>query len=140
MCIANWVCFIYTYICIFFSDFFHDRLLQDFEYISLCYTVGPCGLYIWYIIVCIISNYINEGLKDKLTVWDWICHFIDLKYSLLKFILSIIIFIKSHSLYILICIKTVQAHDFKKKSHSTEGHIIQGIFMSHLFYSQRQPF
>ena len=57
----------------------------------------------------------NEGFKDKLEVWDWICHFIDLMYSLLKFILSVIIFLKSHSLYILICIKTVKAHNLKKK-------------------------
>ena len=106
---------LHIYVYIFFYIFFHDGLLQDIAHTSQCYTVGPCGLSIWYIIVCIIPNYTNEGLKDKLAGWDWICRFIDLKYSLLKFILSVIIFIKSHSLYILIRIKTVQAHDLKKK-------------------------
>ena len=32
---------------------FHYGLLQDTEYSSLCYTVGPCCLSILYIIVCI---------------------------------------------------------------------------------------
>ena len=35
---------IYVYICSF-SDYFHYRLLQDIEYSSVCYTVGPCGLF-----------------------------------------------------------------------------------------------
>ena len=34
----------------FFWILFHYRLLQDIEYISLCYTVGP-GLSILYIVV-----------------------------------------------------------------------------------------
>ena len=32
---------------------FHYRLLQDIEYSSLCCTVGPYGLSILYIVVCI---------------------------------------------------------------------------------------
>ena len=32
--------FIYTYI--IFKIIFHYRLLQDIEYSSLCYKVGPC--------------------------------------------------------------------------------------------------
>ena len=39
---------IYMYICILF----HYGLLQDIEYSSLCYTVGPCCLLILCIIVC----------------------------------------------------------------------------------------
>ena len=33
--------------------FFSTRLLQDIEYSSLCYTVGPCHLSILYTEVCI---------------------------------------------------------------------------------------
>ena len=29
------------------------RLLQNIEYVSLCYTVGPCWLSILYIVACI---------------------------------------------------------------------------------------
>lgn len=36
-----------------FSDCFHYRLLQDIEYSSLCYTVGPCCVSILYMVVCI---------------------------------------------------------------------------------------
>ena len=36
-----------------FTFTFHYRLLQDIEYRSLCYTVGPCGLSVFYIGVCI---------------------------------------------------------------------------------------
>ena len=44
-----------VYICIYilFQIIFHYRLLKDIEYSSLCYTVGPCYLYILYIVVCI---------------------------------------------------------------------------------------
>ena len=35
---------------------FHDRLLQDIEYSSLCCTVGPCWLSILYIVVCICES------------------------------------------------------------------------------------
>ena len=38
---------IHTYIC------FHYDLLQDIEYSSLYYTVGPCSLSVLYIAVCI---------------------------------------------------------------------------------------
>ena len=42
----------YTYICIFlFQILFHYSLLQDIEYGSLCYTVGPCCLSILYTVV-----------------------------------------------------------------------------------------
>ena len=33
------------YIYILFHRLFHYRLLQDIEYSSLCYTVGPCCLF-----------------------------------------------------------------------------------------------
>ena len=34
--------YIYIYIYILFQIIFHYRLLQDTEYSSQCYTVGPC--------------------------------------------------------------------------------------------------
>ena len=43
----------YEYTYILFQILFPYRLLQDIEYISLCYTVGPCCLPILYIIVYI---------------------------------------------------------------------------------------
>ena len=36
----------HIYIYIYFTFFFHYGLLQDIEYSSLCYTVGPCLFYI----------------------------------------------------------------------------------------------
>ena len=48
--------FSYIYMCmhtyieiILFQILFHDRLLQDVEYSSLRYTVGPCCLPVLYI-------------------------------------------------------------------------------------------
>ena len=43
--------YMYTYTYILFL--FHDGLLKDAEYNSLCYTSGPCCLSILYITVCI---------------------------------------------------------------------------------------
>ena len=45
--------YMYTYTYILFHFLFHDGLLQDTEYNSLCYTLGPCCLSILYITVCI---------------------------------------------------------------------------------------
>ena len=39
-CTVKW--FSYTYVYILFQVLFPYRLLQDIEYGSLCYTVGPC--------------------------------------------------------------------------------------------------
>ena len=39
----------------FFRFLFHYRLLQDIEYRSLCYTVGPFGYLCVYIAVCIFK-------------------------------------------------------------------------------------
>ena len=50
-CTAKWFSYTYTYI--LFQILFHYRLLQDIEYRSLCYIVGPCCLSILYIQVCI---------------------------------------------------------------------------------------
>ena len=45
--------FIYIYVCVYsFSYLFHYGLLQNTEYSSLCYTVGPC-LSILCIVDCI---------------------------------------------------------------------------------------
>ena len=41
------------YIYILFQILFHYRLLRDIEYSSLCHTVNPCCLSIFYIMVCI---------------------------------------------------------------------------------------
>ena len=58
-CIAKWftyvcmcVCFIYIYVYVyFFYILFHYTLLQDIEYQSLCYRVGPFWLSILYAVV-----------------------------------------------------------------------------------------
>ena len=47
---------LYTYIIyiyILFHILFHHRLSQNINYVSLCYTIGPCCLSILYIIVCV---------------------------------------------------------------------------------------
>ena len=45
-CIANSIIQVHTHTCThYFSDFSHYRSLQDTEYSSLCYTVGPCCLF-----------------------------------------------------------------------------------------------
>ena len=44
---------LYIYIYILVYILFHCGLLQDIEYSSLCYAVGPCCLSILYTIVCI---------------------------------------------------------------------------------------
>ena len=44
---------IHMHIYILFPILFHYRLLQDIEYSSLYHTVGPCCLFILYIVVCI---------------------------------------------------------------------------------------
>ena len=43
--------FLHTYI--FFYILFHYRLLQDIEYSSLCYIIGPCWLSALYVVVYI---------------------------------------------------------------------------------------
>ena len=45
---------LYISIYIIFQILFHHRLLQDIEYSSLCYTVGPCSLPTLYIVVVCI--------------------------------------------------------------------------------------
>ena len=47
-CTKKWFSYIHMYIYIFiflFQILLHYRLLQDVEYSSLCYTVGPCCLF-----------------------------------------------------------------------------------------------
>ena len=44
---------IHIHIFILFQILYPYRLLQNIEYSSLCYTVGPCALSILYIIVCV---------------------------------------------------------------------------------------
>ena len=59
---------LYIYVYILFQILFHYRLLQDFEYSSLCYTVGPCCLSILCIVVCtvyvLINNLQNQPLHN----------------------------------------------------------------------------
>ena len=38
---------------VLFQIIFPIRLLEDIDYSSLCYTVGPCWLSILYLVVCI---------------------------------------------------------------------------------------
>ena len=51
-CTTKWFNYIYMYVYIFFQILFHYKLLQDIQYSSLCYTVGPCCLPVFYIVVC----------------------------------------------------------------------------------------
>ena len=51
MLISAVLCFSY----ILFYILFHYGLSQDVGYNSLCYTVGPCCLFILYVIVCILT-------------------------------------------------------------------------------------
>ena len=44
---------IYIYIYFFFHILFSYRVLQDIEYTTLYYIVGPCWLSVLYIVVCI---------------------------------------------------------------------------------------
>ena len=44
---------IYVYMSILFQVLFPYRLLQNIEYSSLGYTVGPCWLSIKYIVMCV---------------------------------------------------------------------------------------
>ena len=41
-CSAEWFSYTYTYYINYFLGSFPYRLLQDIEFSSLCYTVGPC--------------------------------------------------------------------------------------------------
>ena len=55
---------IYIYIYVLFQIIFHYRLLQDTEYSSLCYTVGPCCLSILHIVVC-TDSFCREVGEDS---------------------------------------------------------------------------
>ena len=47
--------------------FFRDRLLQNIEYTTfLCYTIGPCGLSILYIVMCI--KFVPSLLSPLVTI------------------------------------------------------------------------
>ena len=57
---------LYIHIYILFQIIFHYKLLQDIEYSSLCYTVGPClsilKLFIYlFIFGCVRSLFLCEG-------------------------------------------------------------------------------
>ena len=45
--------YMYVFASILFQILFHYRILQNIEYSSLCYIVGPCWLSILCIVVCI---------------------------------------------------------------------------------------
>ena len=57
-CTAQWLLYI------LFQILFHYRLLQNIEFGSLCYTIGPCWLFILYIIMCIIYQLPNLSLPS----------------------------------------------------------------------------
>ena len=56
-CPAKWFSYIYIFIklniYLFFFRFFSHRLLQNTEFSSLCYTLGPYWFSILYMVVCI---------------------------------------------------------------------------------------
>ena len=61
--------FTYVYI-IIFQTVFHYGLLQDNEYSSLCYIVGPFWLSILYIVVYIInSKFQIYTSPNPITLW-----------------------------------------------------------------------
>ena len=64
--------YIYMYIP-FFQIIFHYRLLQDSEYSSLCYTVGPCCSSILYIGVYILIQTPNLSLPTPTPLVTIIC-------------------------------------------------------------------
>ena len=80
--------YIYIYIYLL-KILFHYRLLQDKEYSSLCYTVGPCYLSILYIVVI----YFNS----KFLIYP----FLPFPFGNHKFVLSVNLFLfyKSVHLY-----------------------------------------
>ena len=49
---------LYIYMHILFHGLFHDGLLQDVEYSSLCSTVGPC-CYLFYTQQCVSAHIAN---------------------------------------------------------------------------------
>ena len=53
MCVCVYIYIYESYIYILFQILFHYRLLQDVEYSSLYYRVGPYCLSILYIVACI---------------------------------------------------------------------------------------
>ena len=53
---AKWFHYTCTYIFIIFQILFPYSLLQNIEYSSLCYTVGPCWLFTLYIVVCVFQS------------------------------------------------------------------------------------
>ena len=55
--------YVYIYVYILFQILFHFRLLQDTEYSSQCYTIGPCCNILIFKSLC---N--SEGLKH---LQDW---------------------------------------------------------------------
>ena len=50
-----------SHLFILFQIHFHYSLLQDIEYSSLYYTVGPCSLSVLYIVVCISESDTTEA-------------------------------------------------------------------------------
>ena len=54
----------YTYTPTLFQILFPYKLLQNIEYYSVCYTVGPCWLSILYIVACVRCVY-TQYVLDK---------------------------------------------------------------------------
>ena len=53
---VQWYSYICLFTCIMYSILFHYRSLQDIDYISLCYTVGPCWLSVLCICCCSVAR------------------------------------------------------------------------------------
>ena len=66
---ARYICE-YIHIYILFQFLFPCGLLQNIEWSSLCYTVGPCSSSILYILVCICYSQIpNLPLPCNFPLW-----------------------------------------------------------------------
>ena len=61
-CTAKWIMYAYTYI-YSFSDLFPYKLLQNIEYSSLCYTVGPCWLSLLHMKVKVAQSCLNLSME-----------------------------------------------------------------------------
>ena len=102
---------IYIYIYILFHILFHYGLLQDMEYSSLCYTVGPCCLSVLYIVI-----YSSSVCFEKCIMFC-IYHYSIMQYHCLKKALcstclswSLILFLRDYSCFTVLYNKANQSY------------------------------
>ena len=65
---------IYIYIYFFSFIFFSTMILQDLEYSSLCYAIGPCCLFTLYIIVHMLiqNSQFIPPLSSPLSIYKFV--------------------------------------------------------------------